>query len=105
MSENDCQCILAKNVRHICDKCKILKADLWNNCNLKKLSVFSENEIRECEGVVEMINEDELFEILAYISNLKILHYKMLQDACHFLNIMIYAFGHFDRKDTILLWP
>ncbi len=43
------------------------------------ISVFSENEIRECEGVVEMIkelskgiegfNEDELLEILAYISS------------------------------------
>ncbi len=55
------------------------KADLWKNCKSKKLSVFSENEIRECEGVVEMIkelskgingfNEDELLEILAYISS------------------------------------
>ncbi len=43
------------------------------------ISVLSENEIRECEGVVEMIkelpkgincfNEDELLEILAYISS------------------------------------
>ncbi len=56
-----------------------LKADIWKNCNSKKLSVFSENEIRECEDVVEMIkelskginrfNEDELLEILAYISS------------------------------------
>ncbi len=57
MSENDCQCILAKNVRHICDKWKISKAGTWKNCKSKKLSVFSENEIRECEGVVEMIKE------------------------------------------------
>ncbi len=52
---------------------------LWKNCKSKKLSVFSDNEIRECEGVVEMIkelskgingfNEDELLEILAYISS------------------------------------
>ncbi len=79
MSENDCRCILAKNVRHICDKWKISKADIWKNYKSKKLSVFSENEIRECEGVVEMIkklskeidgfNEDELLEILAYISS------------------------------------
>ncbi len=48
MSENDCRYILAKNVRHICDKWKISKADI---------SVFSENEIREYEGVVEMIKE------------------------------------------------
>ncbi len=46
MSENDCRCILAKNVRHICDKWKISKADIWKNCKSKKLSVFSENEIR-----------------------------------------------------------
>ncbi len=57
ISMNDCQCILAKNVRHICDKWKILKADRWKNCKSKKLSVFSENEIRECEVVVEMIKE------------------------------------------------
>ncbi len=54
---------------------KNCKADLWKNCKSKKLSVFSENEIRE--GVVEMIkelskgingfNEDELLQILAYI--------------------------------------
>ncbi len=79
MSENDCLCILAKNIRHICDKWKILKADTWKNCKTKKLSVFSENEIRECEGVVKMIkelskgmngfNENELPEILAYISS------------------------------------
>ncbi len=79
MSENDCRCILVKNVRHICDKWKISKADLWKNCKLKKLSVFSENEIRKCECVVKMIkglskgingfNEDELLEILAYISS------------------------------------
>ncbi len=79
MSENDCRCILAKNVRHICDKWKISKADIWKNCKSKKLSVFSQNEISECEGVVEMIkelsngingfNEDELLEILAYISS------------------------------------
>ncbi len=79
MIENDCQCILAKNVRHICDKWKISKADLWNNCKSNKLSAFNENEIRKCEGVVEMskelskringFNEDELLEILAYISS------------------------------------
>ncbi len=49
--------VLAKNIRHICDKWKIAKADLWKNCKSKKLSVFSENEIRECEDVVEMIKE------------------------------------------------
>ncbi len=79
MSENDCRCILAKNVMHICDKWKISKADQWKNCKSKKLSVFSENEIRKCEGVVEMIkelskriscfNEDDLLEILDYISS------------------------------------
>ncbi len=79
MSENDCRCILAKNVRHICDKWKFSKADLWKNCKSKKLPVFGENEIKECEGVVEMIKElskginhfteDELLEILAYISS------------------------------------
>ncbi len=52
MSENDCQCILAKNVRHSCDKWKISKADLWKNCKSKKLSVFSEDEIIESESVV-----------------------------------------------------
>ncbi len=51
----------------------------FKNCKSKKLSVFSKNEIRECEGVLEMIkelskgingfNEDELLEILAYISS------------------------------------
>ncbi len=75
MSKNDC--ILAKNVMHICDKWKISKAELWKNCKSTKLSVFSENKIRECEGVVEIIkeqskgindfNEDELLESLAYI--------------------------------------
>ncbi len=79
MNENDCRCILAKNVRHICDKWKISKPDLWKNCKSKKLSVFSENKIRECKGVVEMIkdltkgiyvfNEDKLLVILAYISS------------------------------------
>ncbi len=79
MCENDCQCILAKIVRTICDKWKISKSDLWKNCKSKKLSVFSENEIREYEGVIEMIkelskgidviNEDELLEIVAYISS------------------------------------
>ncbi len=57
MIENDCRCILAKNVRHICDKWKISKADLWKDYKSMKLSVFSENEIRKCEGVVEMIKE------------------------------------------------
>ncbi len=79
MGKNDCRCILAKNVRHICDKWKISKADLWKNCKSKKISLFSENEIRECEGVVEMMkelskgindfNEDQLLEILVYISS------------------------------------
>ncbi len=57
MSENECQCILARNVRHICDKWKVSKADLWKNCKSKKLLVFNENEIGKCEGVVEMIKE------------------------------------------------
>ncbi len=58
---------------------KFQKQDIWKNCKSKKLSVFSENEIRECEGVDEMIkemskwmngfNENELLEILAYISS------------------------------------
>ncbi len=58
---------------------KFQNADLWKNCKSKKVSVFSENEIWECEGVDEMIkelskgingfNEDELLEILAYISS------------------------------------
>ncbi len=76
---DDCRCILAKNVRHIWDKWNISKADLWKNCKSKKFSVFSENEIRNCECVVEMIkelskgingfNEDELLKIIAYISS------------------------------------
>ncbi len=39
--------LLAKNVRHICDKWKTSKADLLKNCKSKKLSVFSENEIKK----------------------------------------------------------
>ncbi len=74
MSENDCPCILAKNVRHICDKWKISKADLWKNCKSKKLSVFSENEIRECEGVVEMIKElSKLINSLTFINHISVL--------------------------------
>ncbi len=46
-----------KALRHICDKWTISKADLWKNGKSKKLSVFIENEIRKCEGVVEMIKE------------------------------------------------
>ncbi len=49
---------------------------LDKNCKSKKLSVYSEHEIRECEGVDEIIkelykgingfNKDELLESLAY---------------------------------------
>ncbi len=35
MSENDCQCILTKNVRQICDKRRISKAELRKKWNLK----------------------------------------------------------------------
>ncbi len=35
ISENDCRYILAKNVRHICDKWKISKADISVSVRMK----------------------------------------------------------------------
>ncbi len=57
MSQDDYRCILGRNVRQICATWNISEIELWQKWKLGRLSVFNTDEMKECEWVIEMIQE------------------------------------------------
>ncbi len=80
MSQDDCRCILGRNVRQICSRWDVSEIELWQNWKLGRLSVFNTDEMNKCERVIEMINElfvgangfnkSEIADILSFISTM-----------------------------------
>ncbi len=80
MSQDDCRCILGRNVRQICAGWDVLEIELWQKWKLRRLSVFNTDEMNECKRVIEMIkelslgvngfNESEIADILSFISTM-----------------------------------
>ncbi len=78
MSQDDCRCILGRNLRQICTRWGVSEIKLWQKWKLGRLSVFNTDEMNECERVIEMIkvlslgvngfNESEIADILSFIS-------------------------------------
>ncbi len=78
MSQDDCRCILGRNVRQICARWNDSEIGLWQKGKLGRLSVFNTDEMKECEQVIEMIkelsvgvngfNKSEIADILSFIS-------------------------------------
>ncbi len=70
--------ILSRNIRCVCKNWSVSELQLWSKCKSEKMSVFSKDNIEECEHVTEMIKElscgingfsmTEITAILAYIS-------------------------------------
>jgi hypothetical protein len=67
---------MGRNVRQICNRWKVSEIELWKIWESERMSVFSINELKECERVVEMIkelsvgvngfSEDEITDTLCY---------------------------------------
>ncbi len=80
MSQDDCRCILGRNLRQICARWDVSEIELWQKWKLGRLSVFNTDEMKECERVIEMIkelslgvngfNESEMADILSFISTM-----------------------------------
>ncbi len=49
MSQDDCRCILGRNVRQISAKWKVSEIGLWQMWKLRRLSVFNTDEMKKCE--------------------------------------------------------
>ncbi len=49
MNEDDCRCILGRNVRQICARWNVSEIGLWQKWKLERLSVFNTDEMNECE--------------------------------------------------------
>ncbi len=78
MCKNDKGMILSRNLRCVCKNWCVSELQLWSKWKSEKMSVFSKDNIEECEHVTEMIRElscgvngfsmTEITDILAYIS-------------------------------------
>ncbi len=78
MGKNDKRMILSRNLRNVCKNWGVSELQLWSKWKSEKRSVFSKDNIEECEHVTEMIRElssgidgfsmTETTDILAYIS-------------------------------------
>ncbi len=49
MSQDDCRCILGRNVKQICARWDVSEIELWQKWKLGRLSVFNTDEMNECE--------------------------------------------------------
>ncbi len=79
MCKNDKRMILSRNLRFVCKIQGVSELQLWSKWKSEKMSVFSKDNIEECEHVTQMIRElscgvngfsmTEITDILAYISS------------------------------------
>jgi hypothetical protein len=80
MCESDKRSILSKNVGNVCKIWDVSEKELWRKWKYERLSVCCVQEMLECEWVTEMIkelangvtgfSENEINDILAYISTM-----------------------------------
>ncbi len=57
ISRSDCRCIIARNIKFMCDKWRVEPQSLPYMCHKDRLYVHSQQELLEAEYVVAMVTE------------------------------------------------
>ncbi len=88
LGNQDCQTIIARNIRVICDKLRVYEKQLWNKRKNASFCVFSKQNMIECENNVQMVkdltndtiglNDDELKDILDYTTTIYLFIYFLM---------------------------
>ncbi len=80
LGNQDCQTMIARNIRVICDKWKVCEKQLWNKWKNASFCIFRKQNMMECKNNVHMdkdlthgiigFNDDEIKDILDYVTTI-----------------------------------